>query len=474
MDLATFTQRIRRADFLDGLGIYVEPEQVSLAHVSKRFLHVVLRHARSAPLPPTSQPEERLQALTRAVSAFVRETGVEPTAVHLCLSRQELLLNRLVLPAAARESLGQVLEYEIERVIPLPRDEVFYDYQLRESGDREAGRLAVLVLCVPQRVVRQYVGALEVVGMRPKAVVVAAGALGDYVAFCRGALEAPTALLLQTGAERELALFLGGRLIASHALRPGTAATQDAVMALCRRDLGEVFHASEGPIDLLVAGGPSSDGSAETADAATHDLRRLSVERLETPPGFVDAAEPSLLPAVGAALGAVREGVVGINLLPEEHRPGFQEGLFVPLVLTVVVLVLTVIYGGSVILRDEMVRRTLAREVETLEPQVKTVRAEETEVQQLQEQISVLTADEDRRIVQFLRELTQKVPTDAYLTTMRFRNDRVEIDGFADRSSELIQVLEASSMFRSVKFTSPVTSGQGNKERFSIVAELER
>ena len=29
-------------------------------------------------------------------------------------------------------------------------------------------------------------------------------------------------------------------------------------------------------------------------------------------------------------------------------------------------------------------------------------------------------------------------------------------------------------MFRKVKFTSPVTSGQGGKERFSIVAEVEK
>ena len=66
--------------------------------------------------------------------------------MHLCLARQELLLNRLVLPAAARENLAQVLEYEIERVIPLPRDEIFYDYQVRESGQGENGRLAVLVV----------------------------------------------------------------------------------------------------------------------------------------------------------------------------------------------------------------------------------------------------------------------------------------------------------------------------------------
>src|SRR5881628_2880127 len=100
MDLVTFAHRIRRADFLDGLGIYVESEQVSLAHVSKRLLRVALRHARTYPLPPLSRRPERAQGLTQAVASFVREFDIEPGVVHLCLARYELLLSRLVLPAA--------------------------------------------------------------------------------------------------------------------------------------------------------------------------------------------------------------------------------------------------------------------------------------------------------------------------------------------------------------------------------------
>ena len=50
MDLTTFSHRIRRVDFLDGLGIYVGPEHVSLAHVRKRLLRVALIESRTYPL----------------------------------------------------------------------------------------------------------------------------------------------------------------------------------------------------------------------------------------------------------------------------------------------------------------------------------------------------------------------------------------------------------------------------------------
>ncbi len=205
----------------------------------------------------------------------------------------------------------------------------------------------------------------------------------------------------------------------------------------------------------------------------TLDLFALASGRLEAPTSFFDAGEPTLLPAVGAALGAVRESVVDINLLPAEHRPGLQEGLFVPLLLMVACVVLAIVYGGSIIVRDEMTRRALAREVEELEPQVAAIKKQEADVRRFQTQITTLTENQDRRTVHFLKELTDKIPADAYLTTLRYRNNRVEMDGFATKSSELIQILENSPMFKNAQFTSPITQGQGGQERFSIVAEVE-
>jgi len=470
MDLATLSHRIRRADFLDGLGIYVEPERVSLALVTKRLLRVALRASRGYPLAPASRPEERSRTLTQALATFAAERHVEPGAVYLCLARQELLMNRLVLPAAAGENLRQVLDYEIERVIPLPRDEVFFDYQVRISGAGESGRLAVLVVSVPRQVVQGYVQALELAGMRPKAVVIAAGALGDYVAFCRGPIAGPVALVSGDGGPGELALFVEQHLVASHALRAGAAPSRPELQAMLRRDLAEVFYPTDAEVEIL--GAVSGNGGPAPPDV-TADLVALASGRLEAPPEFFEHPEPSLLPAVGAALGAVREGVVGVNLLPEEHRPGLQEGLFVPLLLLVAVVVLAIVYEGSVIVRDEVARRTLAHRVEELEPQVATVRAQEAEARKLQARIATLTADQDRRMVEYLKELTDRIPTDAYLTTMRYRNGRIEIDGFANKASELIQILESSPLFRNVQFTSPTTAGQAGQERFSIVAEVE-
>jgi Tfp pilus assembly protein PilN len=329
----------------------------------------------------------------------------------------------------------------------------------------------VLIVSVPRRVVTEYVDALDAAGARPKAVVMGAAALGDYAAFCRGTLDAPLGIVVQSGSEFEVALFAERQLVASHALRGGVLPSAGELQQMVRRDLAEVFHPSQVAVEMLYA---TANGAAAGATAeGAGELVALANGRLDAPAEFFEHPEPGVLPAVGAALGAVRESVVDINLLPQEHRPGLQEGLFLPILLLVTAVVLALVYGGSVIVRDEMTRRALAREVETLEPQVAAVKKQEAEARALQDRVETLLGDQNRRQIMFIKELTDALPNDAYLSTFRYRGGRIEIDGFANRASELIQKLESSPMFKNVQFTSPTTAGQQGQERFSIVAEVE-
>jgi hypothetical protein len=168
--LGELSQRLRRADFLDGLGIYVGTHEVALAHVSKRFFTVVLRNARTFPLPDAAHPAERRQALAQAVLAFAQEHRVDTRRAYLCLPRAVAAFNRVTLPAAARENLAQVLEYEMEHLIPLPRDQVYFDYSVRPLG---GDRLEVLLISIPREVVRTYLDALEDAFVRPRGIVLA-------------------------------------------------------------------------------------------------------------------------------------------------------------------------------------------------------------------------------------------------------------------------------------------------------------
>jgi Tfp pilus assembly protein PilN len=141
-----------------------------------------------------------------------------------------------------------------------------------------------------------------------------------------------------------------------------------------------------------------------------------------------------MLPAVGAALDAVREGTL---------------------------------------VKDAMLRRELQAQLEAIEPQVQQVKKLQNEVDRLQKEIDTLSEGQEPQVTPLAKELTELIPTDAYLTGFNLRGGRLTIDGLARSASDLITALGKSKRFKNVNFASPTTK-QGDKERFSIVAEVVR
>ena len=469
MTVSELTQRLRRADFLDGLGIYVGAHEVALAHVVKRFFKVAVRHARTYPLPPVEHAAERRQALAQAVLTFAREHRVDTRRAYLCLPRAYTAFNRVLLPAAARENLAQVLEYEMEHLIPLPRDQVYFDFSVRELGEE---RIEVLLMCIPREVVRVYLEALEDAFVRPRGIVLASTAIADYLAFCRGGPNGPIGLLVSAGEAVELALLTGGRLVASQLVPAHRLAEPAEVSRSLARQLADVLIS---PDEVQLYHWSLSNGAGANVPAVGEgDLLGLASGRLEAPAEFFESSEPTLLPAVGAALDAVREGTVPLNLLPVEGRRRYEEGLSIAtIVLVAVASVLLLVWGGSTLVKDELLRRQMEEGLVAVEPQVREAKLLQDEIANLRKQIDILSAGQDQRVTLLLRELTDLVPADAYLTSLNLRQGRLTLEGSARSASDLIAALEKSKHFHNVSFTSPTTKA-GDKERFSIVAEVAK
>ena len=468
MTLGELSQRLRRADFLDGLGIYVGPHEVALVHITKRFFRVAVRNVATYPLPDAAHPAERRQAIAEAVGNFARSHKVETRRTYLCLPRTSAILNRFVLPVAARENLAQVIEYQIEQYIPLTRDEVYFDYSVRDVGE---DRIEVLVMCLPRSAAQLCLDALEAAGVRPRGIVMASTAIADYLAFCRGDGDAPMGIVLDAENAVELALVREGRLLASQ-LIPATRANAPGGFARSlARQLGDVMLA---PDDVPLYRWALANGHGSVVlDVGEGDLMGLAAGKLEGPPELFERADHALLPAVGAALDAVREGTVDVNLLPVEGRHR-DDGLgLTTLVLAAMVLVLGAVWGTSALVKDEVMRRQLRAQIEEVSPRVREVKALQAQIEDLNKQIEVLTAGEDERLTLLLKEVTDLIPADAYLTSLNLRGGRLTLDGQARAASDLITALEKSKHFKNVSFTSPTTRS-GDKERFALVAEVEK
>jgi general secretion pathway protein L len=163
-----------------------------------------------------------------------------------------------------------------------------------------------------------------------------------------------------------------------------------------------------------------------------------------------------------------------VNLLPAEGRRGYDEGLSLATVVLVAVLgVLLLVWGGSALVKDELLRREVRDELHGVAPQVREVKSVQDEIVELRRQLDILVGGQQRRATVLLKELSELVPSDAHLTAVNLRGGRLTLDGFARSASDLISALEKSKHFKNVSFTSPTTK-TGDKERFSLVAEVEK
>lgn len=121
--------------------------------------------------------------------------------------------------------------------------------------------------------------------------------------------------------------------------------------------------------------------------------------------------------------------------------------------------------------------------LKTVNAQVKSIKKDVVIVEKLQERIVVL--DEVVNKVNAIRgkyipridvilELAKTLPNDAWAKGITIMDNAFEIEGDAVSSTNLIPILENSSLFSGVGLTSPVTKTQSGREKFRIKGNIEK
>src|SRR4029453_16645889 len=121
--------------------------------------------------------------------------------------------------------------------------------------------------------------------------------------------------------------------------------------------------------------------------------------------------------------------------------------------------------------------RRLARlntEIARIDPQLKTVERAARELERKRQLLATLEKVGSGALqpLPVLRELTEIIPGDAWITYLAFDSKGVELTGQAGAASTLIPLLENSPRLERVEFASPVTRGR-DREQFRIRAAWE-
>jgi len=457
MDLKQSFSRLTKADFADALGVVLTDDGAAVAHVRKRFNTVSVQAFASRALSDVPV-EGRWAVIVDFLREFATEQGLEEARVSVALGRRDSLLGHMQIPATALENIDGVVRYELDRILPIAPDALYTAQCWRPLGT-VGERVAVSVIAGLRERVDDVHREFAAAGFAPSAVTSIPVALNDYYNFCRGDQEETAGIFYRDGDRECMTVSSGGRLISSLHCHGGEERRVDRV----RRELETTAPELAAEPLLLIVDGETTDES----DGDLAGMLPLTAWAGSSRPTWREAA------AIGAALAQLGEARAKINLLPAgmaraEEGVGLRE-----MALAALVFVLAATLAGSIAYKNLSVSSALAAEVSRLLPRVSDVTEQEEENRQLEAKVQLLEKHRKTSVLAYLRAMTQAVPDTAYLTTFRFKGDRIEVDGIAENASALISLLERSAYFKNVEFTAPTTKYLQSQERFSLRMGLE-
>jgi Tfp pilus assembly protein PilN len=385
--------------------------------------------------------------------------------VAIGLVRSAVTVKPIELPSIAGET-HEMVKFELERHLPIPADDAAFDFVPLPSepdadGTPSEGR-RVLIAAADRRVIDVALRVCEEAKLRPVSITVAAH---DLVSLVTTERQQRVAWLHRTGDVIDLLLLQGPDLVWS---RSFPAADDETLVNETRRSLA---GARWRECDAVWVSG---DGAAAAA------MLDLGVPVSDPP--WTEAAQRNLAdlgdPRGAAELAvatAWRRGIRPLDLIPAAIKPRRftrQEKLTgAALAATLVLALIALLLPGF---REGRRLARLNAEIARIDPEVKTVERAARELERKRQLLATLEKAGTGALqpLPLLRELTEIIPGDAWITYLAFDSKGVELTGQAGAASTLIPLLENSARLERVEFASPVTRGR-DREQFRIRASWE-
>ena len=393
-----------------------------------------------------------------------RKIGIR--GVALGLPRTAVTVKPIELPDVGGE-LRDMVQFELERHLPYAGDDASFDFiPLPASGAATAtAPRRVLIAAADRKVVEGAVRLAEDARLRPIALGVATH---DLTALVSGRQRGHVVWLHRVGSHTALILLDRGQLVLS---RHVTTIEDEALAAEIQRSLGVMRWTS---VEAIWRSGDGADvqtptesalaafGSPVTAPPYSGRARALLAQIADPEPGAAQLA-------TAVALASERR-TRPLDLLPAHLRP---RRLTRQQLAAIGALAAAVILGITALLvpgyQDSRRLVLVNRRIVELDGQVRAVEQTLQELERKRRLLATIQSLESSTVhpLPVLRELTDLIPSDAWLTTLSLDTKGVELTGQAGAASALIPVLENSPRFERVEFASPVTRGR-DKEQFRI------
>jgi general secretion pathway protein L len=451
------------------VGLSLADDSFSIAVGRRIFSSVKISHARGYISETGSFPTPETVASTVSLEKGPLKFG--RASVCLALPKPWTTVSISEFPASIKENAADAIRFEIDRITPFSPVDALYDFKiLGESG----GKLSVLVVAARADLIMPYINALKEKGIVVSCVTTHLTAAAALYAH---ALEETDFITVNEGAEAyEGAGYHAGfpSDIFSISSEKGAEALEQYLSD--RIGLQEENSAGQpGRLSIMV----TSEG--DTA-ALVEILKRHEGTAIITAEEAVKRAYPKLsedghrAAAVGCLLEHVSAGNRGLNLLSRGIRPLKRTPLLLSTILIIAIIAAGIAYTYAPLSLERKKTTAIDAQIKAKKDEVRKVEALRKEIGVVTDELASIAAFREKRIpaLNVIKEITTRLPTNAWLTRLRISETAIELDGYAGSATELLPKFESSKYFSKVELTSTIFRDKRlNADRFSIKMEFQ-
>jgi len=440
-------------------------------------------------LEVTSQDEEEV---AKQLTTLLKRLPLKADRIFASVPRSQVTTRTPLLPATQPSELLKIVEFQIEKLIPFPKEKIIFDYRILETTAEGYSRL--LLVIAGEEVIRRQLTILKRVGLVPESLFFSSEGLVDWFTLVQGEKQSEenfSALvdidLFTTHVEvhrRGELYFTRSFSIGSRQLSPqGETSSQETFLQELNRTFvafkkefppGEIHH-------LFLSGSPSILPLAQ----------RILSSEIRIPIEVIDfkahcPLEPSVLPEEGilrevsfcSGAGLLLKEARHIDLIPAADKEARARRIFRRTAVQFLILIvgslflLSLIFGRSLTTRRERFL-SLEAQLHELEPLA-------TQMESMQKQLDVLKvrSAQSEANLELLRELYRLIPQETSLTYLLVEPGRLSLRGGSKDLATVFKFaksLESSPLFKSVgvKNATRRTLAEGEITYFRIDALLE-
>lgn len=409
----------------------------------------------------------RDEAVYETIAAQVKAAPVPPSRVTLGVPRDQTIQRTLRYPAAVRDDLDQMIQFEATRHVPLAEAERLIAWDSALTPDEEQ----VVVNLVAAR--RGDVGALierfEEAGVPVDEAVPFSALVAESFA------DQPTLLVLADETQVELCLYGEGALQDSQSISrimPGFGAERLLVAARQMVAQNKAWLGDEG-IGRIYCGGPASVSPTFEQDLGT--AFGLHVRPIEVPEELNRLVTDETVLAE-ALLAECCDAPPTLNLIEDKQRkvPISRRTLIVG---SLCLLLLVELIAAFVLhtLEPKFQRARLQREIEDLKKDTAPIETKRNENRTYRKQLFQLERVCGSRAssMEIMQVISDTLPEDTYLRELRCNHEEIELGGYSKAPDKLPELVMAIPFVETIN-TSDIGPKNGDYQEFSLSARLRR